>query len=87
MLPSSTISGFKNPNFRMLAAIWRICLRECVRAFLGLGRIVAIGAHSIRGAPADSKWLFDEEEMFAAPMAVLRDQVMITVVSDSSLER
>jgi hypothetical protein len=33
----------------------------------------AIGAHSIRGKPANSRRTFDEEEILAALMAVLRE--------------
>jgi hypothetical protein len=57
----------------MLAAIWRICFFEWVLAFFGLGRMVAIGAHSIRGKSANSRRTLGEEGIPAAPMAVLRE--------------
>ena len=45
--PSSTSSGTRNPNAVMLSAIWRICLRECVRAFRRLGVSASIVSQEI----------------------------------------
>lgn len=84
MLAASMTNGFKNPNFRMLAAIWRICFLEWVRAFLGLGRIVAIGAHSIRGESEQSARLPHEVE--AAFEAAIAAPAIITQSPVSAIE-
>jgi hypothetical protein len=44
MVSSSSIrTGLVKPNSRIDAAIWWICLFECVRAFRGYGLSDAIG--------------------------------------------
>jgi hypothetical protein len=45
--PLINSSGFTNPNWRMLAAIFWICFCECVRALRGAGFSPAIGRYSI----------------------------------------
>jgi hypothetical protein len=43
MLSPSTSTGFRKPNFFMLAAICLICFLECVRGLRGLGRRAPMG--------------------------------------------
>src|SRR6266568_6240951 len=38
-------TGWVNPNSLMLAAIWRICRLECVRAFRAYGRSASTGKY------------------------------------------
>ena len=46
----SISTGLVKPKRRMLSAIWRICLRECVRALRGQEYNELMGKFSIRRA-------------------------------------
>jgi hypothetical protein len=94
---ASTTTGKTMPNCSRLDCSLRSCAAGCLRVSRpsGLSELtsVSLGLRSrdtakpfppCPGIPFINSWpVFDEEEMFAAPMACLRDRVVITVLRDS----